>query len=388
MKQLIIPSTFVPPFCPNSSCRHHRSPRNPAWWNYLQSYMTKAFGEVPRFYCRSCGKTFSVQTFRLDYYCKRVVDYRLLHHLSSESVSVRGLSRVLKVSPGCIINRSQRLGRQCIAMHTLCRNLIRGEEAVAIDGFQSFDVSQYFPNNITISVTGSSLFVLEASHTQIRRTGRMRQDQMKRRQALEEQYVIERGGISRSFREVLDQLKEGYPRKPGMPLVIWTDEKGEYRRVFRRHELFRNQSATQRCVHGTVSSRAARTRINPLFPCNYFDREIRKDQAAHRRETACHCRNVNNGMLRLWCYIGWHNYWKRYPLADSPEEQLTHAEWAGLDARLLTWIRAHIYKTRIFLSRIRLPACCERAWLLDHRTPLKMKHDYVPAYVVGCLQSL
>ncbi len=372
---------YEPPFCPNPGCRHHLRPNEPNWWNNLQPYETQAFGRVPRYYCRSCGKTFSVQTFRVDYYCKRVVDYRMLHHLSSESMSVRGLSRYLGVSPGCVINRSQRLGRQCIAMQNMCRTLIRGGEEVAIDGFASFDVSQYYPNNITLSVTGESLFVLEASHATMRRSGRMNERQKARRGEQEKRWKGERGGVSRSFREVLDQLAEGYPRKWGEPLVIWTDEKVEYGRVFRKHDLYRNQNEERRCVHGRISSREARTRLNPLFPCNYMDREIRKDQAAHRRETACHCRNVNNGMLRLWCYVGWHNYWKEYPIDGPAGERLTHAEWAGINGRLLSWIRSHIYETRVFLSRIRLSACCERAWLLDHRTPLKTIHDYVPAYV-------
>jgi len=373
--------SFIPPFCPNPNCTHHQKPRQENWWNHLKPYSTRTFGEVPRFYCRTCRKTFSAQTFKLDYYCKKVLDYSLLHHLSSESVSVRALSRLLKVSRGCIINRSQRLGRQCLALHSLLRRMIWGGEMVAIDGIQSFDVSQYFPNNLTLSVTHESLYVLEATHCTLRRSGRMTEKQKEKRRKLEERFSYERGAVVRSFREVLDQLAEEYPLREGQPLIIITDEKKEYERALRSHILFKEQGDTRRTIHIKVSSKAKRNRSNLLFPCNYFDREIRKDQAAHRRETACHCRNVNNGMLRLWSYLAWHNYWKRYPIKGPSEDSMLHGQWAGLNGQLLSLLKGYIYKSRVFLSRIRLSPCGVRAWLLDHTTPLKEGHDYVPAYV-------
>lgn len=384
MKALVVrESRFHPPFCPNPECKHHKEPKAEGWWNFLKPYTTKAYGKVDRFYCRDCGKTFSVQTFRLDYYCKKVVDYKQLHHLSSEGISIRGMSRFFCVSPGCILNRIQRLGRQCLALHNLCRGYIWGGEDVAIDGFQSFDVSKYFPNNITLGITADSLFVLEASHGTLRRFGRMSERQLKKREELDNRFSFERGALVRSFREILDYLSDGYPRSPGRPLVILTDEKKEYERSFRNHSLFKEQKEQTRCVHYTVSSKEARTRNNPLFPCNYLDREIRKDQAAHRRKTACPCRNVNNGMLRLWCYLGWHNYWKKYPIRDKRIPDQTHGELAGINSSFLSLLKNYVYETRIFFSRIRLSTCGERAWLSNHRTPLKDKHDYLPSFVTG-----
>jgi len=372
---------FIPPFCPNPRCLHHQSPRGQLWWNYLKPYHTRTFGWVPRFYCRSCRKTFSKQTFLLDYYCKKKVDYFFFHHLSSESMSIRGLSRILKISRGCVINRSQRLGRQCLALHSLCRKMIQGDEAVAIDGFQSFDVSQYFPNNLTLSITEKSLYILEATHSTLRRSGRMTEEQKRKRRKLEERFSYERGALVRAFKEVLDQLAGEYPLREGRPLIILTDEKKEYARALKTHPLFKEQGEKRWTVHCTVSSKVKRNRKNLLFPCNYLDREIRKDQSAHRRETTCHCRNVNNGMLRLWSYLAWHNYWKKFPIKGPQEESLLHAEWAGLSGRLLSLLKEHVYLGRVFLSRIKLSSCGERAWLMDHITPLKTAHDYVPAYV-------
>ena len=93
-----------------------------------------------------------------------------------------------------------------------------------------------------------------------------------------------------------------------------TDEKREYARAFASHRLFREQDREHRVVPHRVSSRLPRTIDNPLFTSNYLDRELQKDQAAHRRETTCFARSAANGMTRMACYLDWHNYEKRYEI--------------------------------------------------------------------------
>ena len=66
----------VPLFCPNPECKHHKPEKHPPdWYKYFANYKTKAFGIVRRYLCTECGKTFSDQTFKLDYYAKKVIDY-------------------------------------------------------------------------------------------------------------------------------------------------------------------------------------------------------------------------------------------------------------------------------------------------------------------------
>ena len=65
-----------PPFCPHPACPLHVKPgsddarrlRGKDWYTHAGVYHTKVRGEVQRFKCRVCGKGFSEQTFRLDYY--------------------------------------------------------------------------------------------------------------------------------------------------------------------------------------------------------------------------------------------------------------------------------------------------------------------------------
>ncbi|MBL8967515.1 MAG: hypothetical protein JNG85_10915, partial [Spirochaetaceae bacterium] len=61
---------FIPPFCPNPGCEHHRQASGFRYQAFVPwgFYTTRAFGLVPRFRCTACRKTFSSQTFSVDYY--------------------------------------------------------------------------------------------------------------------------------------------------------------------------------------------------------------------------------------------------------------------------------------------------------------------------------
>ena len=94
-------------FCPNPACPHHQIAPEGSWYVALGFYYTKCFGDVPRYRCKTCGRTFSSQTFSLDYFAKKRLDYRQIERLVSSSMSQRALSRHFKVSLGTINNRIQ-----------------------------------------------------------------------------------------------------------------------------------------------------------------------------------------------------------------------------------------------------------------------------------------
>jgi len=206
------------------------------------------------------------------------------------------------VSCGTIENRLERLSRQAIALHSCLIGDIKQREDVCIDGFVSFDRSQYFPNEITIAITRESRFVIDMSHCCHRRAGRMSAAQKKRSEELYQGLVFERKAIQRTFAEVLFAVASIYAPWKGHPLVLITDEKKEYTDAYHTATVFRKQDAAHRVARLTVYSSEPRTKRNPLFASNYLDREIRKDQANHRRETVCF-----RGMQRIaccdWCSI-------------------------------------------------------------------------------------
>jgi hypothetical protein len=251
---------------------------------------------------------------------------------------------------------------------------------VCIDGFVSFDRSQYFPNNITISITADSRYVLAYTHASLRRCGRMRPSQKRRQEELYESIEFEPKALERSFTELLDGLRRERRPKLNKPLVIITDEKIEYERALARHSLYLDQTRARRTAHLRINSQLPRTFANPLFASNYLDREIRKDQAAHRRETACFCRNAANGLARLSCYLSYHNYHKRYAIKASPSESLTHAELAGIPSETVMRIRHGLFKRRAFLSLLKLDPLDAKLWGKGFPTPGMAKPPYLPAF--------
>lgn len=371
------------PFCPNPLCELHLSKPPPAWFAPFGSYPTRTFGLVPRFRCRSCGRTFSSQTFSVDYYAKRTVDYPGLLDRHASSESLRALSRNLKLSCGTVQNRLDRLARQGIALHAHLRRFSDPKEAVCIDGMVSFTVSRFFPSEITLSITSGSRFVLDASHATRRRSGTMTPSQRTRAEELYPRVSFERGAVGRTFRDILDGIGEDRAVRGGFPLVLITDEKKEYQHALFNNPLFRNQDEAHRVAHLRVHSELPRTFSNPLFASNYLDREIRKDQANHRRETVCFSRNVANGMSRLMCYLVHHNYRKRYRIGGRADQDRVHGEAAGIPRRRIEQALTEMFGRRAFLSRTCLTESQRRIWVKGYPTPLRMDVEYLPSYAAA-----
>ena len=58
---------FTPPFCPHPDCSQHTDPK-PRFFRPHGSYRAKCRPwRIPRYACRTCRRTFSRQTFRMDY---------------------------------------------------------------------------------------------------------------------------------------------------------------------------------------------------------------------------------------------------------------------------------------------------------------------------------
>jgi len=297
-------------------------------------------------------------------------------------MSVRALARTLHCSCGSVLNRSDRLARQALAAQARLRPYACRREDVCIDGFVSFDCSQYFPNNLTIALTAQSRFILSFSHATLRRSGRMRADQKRHAASLYAHTPFEPHPLERSFTQLLDQLERDRPPRPNAPLVIITDEKLEYERAFCAHPLFRTQDPHHRVAHLVVSSRLPRTFSNPLFASNYLDRELRKDQAAHRRETVCFSRNVANGLSRLACYCTWHNYHKPFLVKAPKDKRMTHGEVAGIPASLIATVRTTMFSSRAFLSLLPLDTCEHKLWEKTFPSPGKLTPDYLPRFAL------
>ncbi len=335
---------------------------------------------MPRFRCTACGKTFSSQTFSVDYYAKRVVDYEDLAGRLSACECLRAIGRALGLSSDSVSNRIARAARQALAAESRLSSTRVLAEDLAADGFESFCVSQYHPNNIHLLVGSDSRFVYAANHATLRRKGRMTEGQKRARRRLERLFRPPPRAIEAAFRDIAAECLRVLDDESRAGLTLWTDEKADYRRALAAEPCVAFLAREGRIVHRTVSSRAARTRVNPLFPVNYLDRELRKDLHEHVRETVCFGRNVNRQMERLTLYLFIHNYRKRFRI---PSDHRSHAEVAGYDPRRIAAELKLVWKRRAFLSLTETTPSMRDSWLGLRETPLKKGKDYLPGYAAA-----
>ena len=111
-----------------------------------------------------------------------------------------------------------------------------------------------------------------------------------------------------------------------------------------------------------------RTRANPLFPVNYFDRELRKDLHDCVRETVCFSRNLNRHMQRMCVYELWHNYLK--PFRVGTFDRRAHGVVAGMNKWEVQKALIRCLSLRSLSSRTTLEPFERRIWFEKLITPL------------------
>lgn len=373
---------FQPPFCPNRYCSYyHHPPQTDTWYTPKGYYHTKAFGPVPRYTCLGCGKGFSRQTFRLDYYVKHPLPYWEIVMRLTSGCGVRSAGRHLHVSHQVILNRISRLGRQAVGLQAGLLNKLRLCENLCTDGFESFAESHYQPNNIHILVGKRSQFLYGFDYAHLKRKGMMNEAQKAERDRREKRRVRERITITKSFCRLTAMIEELVETSRQRLTVVYSDEKQEYARVLRRSRRLQQLRESKRFAHIQISSRLARTLDNPLFAVNYMDRQFRKDNANHVRKTIQYSRNVNYLLERLAIYQMLHNCYKPYRVDKSRLRKVRHAQMAGIPKGHLERELADIFEYRHFLFKLTLYFSQAMVWL---RMVGSVEHHcggYWPKYV-------
>jgi transposase-like protein len=354
---------FIPPFCPGRFCRHHFGPQVQNWFVKRGTYSTEAFGTVHRFRCRDCGAGFSEQTFRLDYYVKKPISYRAVFERIIAGCGIRSAGRHLHISHQAIINRTSRLARQALAIHAALLDDLSLREDLATDGFESYVGSQYHPNNIHLLVGCDSQLLYSFDYAHLRRKGRMSDYQRSRREQIETTLIYPRVTIEQSFAHIAADVLALLEQSDRPLTFLHSDEKQEYVRVLEnknvvpeRPELenLAEKLADESLVHVRTSSQRRRNGANPLFPVNYMDRQIRKDNANHVRETVQFSRQVNNCLERLACYQLQHNYFKPYRIAIGGLSLFRHSDIAGINCAAVKRELSSLFELRRFVSRVKL----------------------------------
>jgi len=367
--------SFRPPHCPNRACPFYTPTRR---WPYRrEGFYARASSPAPvqRFRCTHCGRKFSATTFSVSYYLKRPQLLPKVADLSVHGAGLRQIGRALAIPHATVALHLARAGRHCLLFH---RRLLRSlplTEPLVVDGFETFEFSQYFPFHLNLAAGAHSWFLYHFTDSPLRRKGRMRPAQKRRRAELEatlgrpDPKAVETGIV-----ELLLPLLPLVPTPPAPPcLVVHSDDHPAYPRALRRlHAL----SACPQIDHRITSSLVRRTQSNPLFPVNLADLLLRHCSANHRRETIAFSKRRQAALERLAVFTVWRNCikWKR----EQKRGETAAMELGLLDRR---WAWREVFRRRLFPRREELPDPWWSYYWRQVKTPaLEKQTDHALGY--------
>lgn len=331
--------SWTPPFCPNPPCRFHRDPRGWRWKRKGFFFRQAAPARIQRYLCSHCRRSFSSQTFATTYWLRRPDLPRQLFLRLLSCSAYRQIARDLGVSPTTVLRQVERLGRHCLLFHEQLRPKTPPPEPLVVDGFESFEASQFVPVHFHTASGSDSHYFYAFTDSELRRKGRMTDAQRRRREERERAFGRpDPKSIEREMAELVGVLVP-----PGAAAVIRSDEHPAYPRAWRR-------LPDRRIVHERTVSTEARTPANPLFPANLLDLLIRHSSANHKRETIAFSKRRQSAAERLAVLLVWRNYLKSF---SERKRDATPAQRLGLLDRRLTV--EEVLARRLFPTRIELP---------------------------------
>ncbi|HXV13582.1 MAG TPA: hypothetical protein VEC56_05195, partial [Candidatus Krumholzibacteria bacterium] len=288
---------------------------------------------IQRFTCLGCHRHFSTQTFSTSYWQKRPELMGRIVMMVVGCMGNRQMARALLCSPATVAHQVARLGRHCLLVQANELGRIDSLREIAIDGFESFEWSQYFPFHHNVAVDVESGYFLYHTDSPLRRKGRMTAHQKARRAYLEtslgrpDPRAVEAG--------VRDLLAPLVSRRVAS---IRSDDHRAYPRAI--------EGLGGSIAHRITSSKERRDQRNPLWEVNLLDLMIRHSTAAHKRETIAWAKRRQASIEKLTIFQVWRNYIKR---RHEKGARVTPAMRLGLTTR--PWRIRDLLARRLYVER-------------------------------------
>jgi len=330
---------WVPPHCPNPNCAYFNS-LTPDWPFKRKGFFCRqrAPYRIQRFTCLACHRHFSTQTFSTTYWQKRPsLGFRLFMMVVG-CMGNRQIARAIGCSHDTVSHHIARLGRHCLLLQADELAMIDRIVEIVIDGFETFEWSQYFPFHHNVAVDVASSYLLYHTDSPLRRKGRMTARQKRRRAELEA--ALGRAhprAVEAGVRELLEVLVSRHAR-----FALRSDEHRAYPRAVR--------ATNGHIVHRVTSSRERRDQHNPLWEVNRLDLMLRHSTAVHKRETIAFAKRRQASIEKLAIFQVWRNYVQRRWVKGA---RVTPAMLIGRASR--PWRIRDILSRRRFFEKTALP---------------------------------
>ena len=356
---------WVPPHCPNPNCTYFNA-LSADWPFKRKGFFSRQQRphRIQRFTCLACKRHFSTQTFSTTYWQKRsALGFRIFMMVVG-CMANRQMARALACSPSTIAHQISRLGRHCLLLQARELTRIPPLREIAIDGVETFEMSQYFPFHHNVAVDVASGYFLFHTDSPLRRKGRMTKHQRIRREALEA--ALGRAhprAVETGVRELLEALVSH-------SLTIRSDDHRAYPRAL--------AALSVKISHRITSSKQRRDERNPLWEINVLDLLIRHSTAAHKRETIAWAKRRQASVEKLAIFQVWRNYMKR---RHEKGDRVTSAMLLGVARR--PWRVRDVLDGRLFFDKVALTERWEQYYRRGVETralPVNRAHQLTYAF--------
>jgi transposase-like protein len=292
---------------------------------------------IQRFTCLACKRHFSTQTFSTSYWQKRPELIRRVVMMVVGCMANRQIARALACSPTTVTHHIARLGRHCLLLQASELARIKTLREIAIDGFETFEWSQYFPFHHNVAVDVASGYFLYHTDSPLRRKGRMTAHQKSRRASLEADLGrAHPRAVEAGMQELLETVLSRHPS-----VTIRSDDHRAYPRAI--------DAVARDVPHRVTSSKQRRDDRNPLWEINVLDLMIRHSTAAHKRETIAWAKRRQASVEKLSIFQVWRNYIKR---RREKGDRVTPAMLLGVASR--PWRVRDLLARRLFFEKVAL----------------------------------
>jgi hypothetical protein len=238
---------------------------------------------------------------------------------------------------------------------------------IVVDGFESFEWSQYFPINLNIAIEKGNDFFWYFTDSEMRRKGTMTIEQKRRRQELESQLGRpDPKAIEKGMMELLEVVLKDRDKA-----LVYSDYHQAYPRAIKQIDC--------EIEHLKTPGKEHRDQNNNLWEVNLVDLLIRHTSSNHKRETLAWSKRRQGAAERLAIFLVWRNYIQRRREKDRASP--TPAMEKGLTTEPLT--PDGILDGRLFRTQAELPPRWAQYYdrmvetrALDTNTRHELKYNY------------
>ena len=301
---------FRPPRCPNERCLEHADPRQ-TFFRRHGSYRAKCRPHsVPRFLCKTCGKSFSRQTFRADYHDKKpYLNPRVIEFLTS-GVGLRKSARNLDITRKNFVLKWRKIARHGRLLDLNLKSRAARADLAApdpstfvlqFDEFETYETRRNTrPLSVATMIEPRTRFIVGAMAAPIRPKGTMTKQRIAAIAAEDARFGRRQDRSRVACRSVFRSAAKLRPAAAGVRLA--TDEKLAYPEYFAEAFVGRVRR------HDTTSSKAPRGVGTPLFAINLTE-AILRDHAGRVRRNSWLTNKLRTYLnLHLALYAAWRNW--------------------------------------------------------------------------------